>query len=164
MLDFKCKNTDNRVVINEAPFKDAIALKNALLSELVKYPLGLKLVNMLQTGNKDVFQNFLNKELDFTECFDFLKNVLISSDVSEDLNNKLFNCLKYCTYNTMYKIDDNLFDEVKDARLDYYEIIFACVRVNLYPFFKSLVSELSKYLNLVEMKSILNATQAKESK
>lgn len=165
MLDFTAENSGNRVVINTAPFRDVIALKNALLKEFKNYPLGIKLVNVLSDKNaKDTVKDLLSKEIDFTEIFDFIKNVIISSDTSEDLTAQIFNCLKYCTYNTAYKIDYNLFDEIKEARGDYYEIIFYCIKENLSPFIKSLVSTLSKFLDLTAFSQILNAEQAPKSK
>lgn len=163
MLDFQTENTGNRVVINTAPFKDVVALKNELLKELVKYPLGLKLKDLYGQG-KGQIKDILNKELDFTEVFDFLKNVVISSDTSDVLFDKIFNCLRYCTYNTAYKIDTNLFDEIKEARADYYEIIFACIRENLSPFFKSLISELKKVINLPDVSQVLTSEQVESNK
>lgn len=165
MLDFTAENSGNRVVINTAPFRDVIALKNALLKEFKNYPLGIKLVNVLSDKNaKDTVKDLLSKEIDFTEIFDFIKNVIISSDTSEDLTAQIFNCLKYCTYNTAYKIDYNLFDEIKEARGDYYEIIFACIKENLSPFIKSLVSTLNKFLDLTVFSQILNVEQAPKNK
>lgn len=163
MLDFKTENTGNRVVINTAPFRDVVALKNELLKEFIKYPLGLKLKD-LYGQSKGQIKDIFNKELDFTEVFDFIKNVLISSDTSDVLNDKIFNCLKYCTYNTAYKIDKNLFDDVKEARADYYEIIFACIKENLRPFMKSLVSELKKVINLPDVNQLLMSEQEENSK
>lgn len=165
MLDFTAENSGNRVVINTAPFRDVVALKNALLREFKNYPLGIKLVTVLNSkSTKDTIKEILDKELDFTSIIDFIKDVLISSETSEDLTAQIFNCLKYCTYNTAYKIDYNLFDEVKEARADYYEIIFACIKENLSPFIKSLVSTLSKYLDLTAFSQVLNVEQAPKSK
>lgn len=163
MLDFKTKNTENRVVINVAPFKDVVALKNELLKEFIKYPLGLKLKD-IYGQSKGQIKDILNKELDFTELFDFIKNVIISCDTSSILYDKIFNCLRYCTYKTAYKIDENLFDELKEARDDYYEIIFTCIKENLRPFFKSLISELKTVINLPDVNQLLMSEQQENNK
>lgn len=133
MKDFKSENTGNRIVINPASFSEAIKLKNVLFAELKTHSLGLKL-----TGNTT---ELINKDIDFTSVLDFLKNVLIGADISEDVNNALWVCLKHCTYQTTYKIDESLFDKVPEAREDYYEIIISCIEENLKPFIKSLVSK-----------------------
>jgi hypothetical protein len=135
MRDFKAKNTGNRIVINPAPYKTAITLKNVLLNELKNNILGLKVL-----GNKE---NVLEKEIDFTGCIDFIKNVLIGADISETVNKVIFDCLGYCTYNTVEAITESLFDKIPEAREDYYEIIIACIEENLKPFMKSLASEWS---------------------
>lgn len=135
MRDFETKNTRNRVVINPAPYKTAIMLKNVLLGEVKNNVLGLKI-----TGKTE---NVLEKEIDFTACIDFIKNVLIGADISENINKVIFDCLKYCTYNTVEVINENLFDKIPEAREDYYEIIIACIEENLKPFMKSLASEWS---------------------
>ena len=90
MKDFKSELTGNRIVINPASFSEAIRLKNVLFGELKSHSLGLKL-----TGNTN---ELLQKEIDFTAVLDFLKNVLIGADISEDVNSALWACLKHCTY------------------------------------------------------------------
>lgn len=133
MKDFKAENTGNRIVINPASFAEARKLKDVLISQLKKYPIGLK----LSGGSTD----FINKDIDFTAVIDFLKNILVEIDTSEELNNALWACLKHCTYQTTHVIDENLFDTVPEARADYYEIMISCIEENLSPFIKSLVSK-----------------------
>lgn len=132
MKDFKSELTGNRIVINPASFAEAKKLKNVLFSELKNNSLGLKL-----TGNTD----FLNKEIDFTALLDYLKDVLINVDISENVDKALADCLKHCTYQTTYRIDESLFDKIPEAREDYYEIMISCIEENLRPFIKSLVSK-----------------------
>lgn len=134
MREFKCENTGNSVIINVAPMEDVQRLKQVILNELKKSPMGIKLTG----GENSLFE----KELDFTGMIDFVKNTLIGIDTSEDFQDAIFNCLQYCTYKKVYKIDKELFDrnDVPEAREDYYEIIFACVEENLRPFIKSLIS------------------------
>lgn len=132
MLEFNATNTGKRIVINSASFKEVLQLKKALLSELSKHPIGLKVLNSNAS--------FLEKELDFTNCIDFLKNVLIGADTTQEVETAIFECLKHCTYDTTNRIDEGLFDRIPEARADYYEILIKCVEENLKPFIKSLAS------------------------
>lgn len=133
MKDFKSENTGNRIVINPAPFGEVKKLKNVLFKELKEHSLGLRLAG----SNNDL----LNKDIDFSALLDFLKDVLIGADISEDVETALWACLKHCTYQTAHRIDEDLFDKVPEAREDYYEIIISCIEENLRPFIKSLVSK-----------------------
>lgn len=130
--EIKLQNSGKMLIINTATTAEVKYLKNALLEELKQYPLGLKLL-----GNT---QSIFDKQVDFTSVFDFIKNVLISIDISETAENAIFDCLKHCVYDKTHKVTQDLFDEVEGAREDYYEIIFACIEENLKPFIKSLVS------------------------
>lgn len=130
--EIKLQNSGKMLIINTATTAEVKYLKNALLEELKQYPLGLKLL-----GNT---QSIFDKQVDFTSVFDFIKNVLISIDISETAENAIFDCLKHCVYDKTHKVTQDLFDEVEEAREDYYEIIFACIEENLKPFIKSLVS------------------------
>lgn len=130
--EIKLQNSGKMLIINTASTAEVKYLKNVLLEEIKKYPLGLKLL-----GNTI---SIFDKQVDFTSVFDFIKNVLISVDISETAENAIFECLKHCVYDRTHKITLDLFDEVEEAREDYYEIIFACIEENLKPFIKSLVS------------------------
>lgn len=132
MRDFKATNTGNRVVINSASMADVKRLKLAILTEIRKSPLGIKLV-----GKTD---DILEKEISFDGAIDFIKNTIIGLDTSEAIDSAVNACLEYCTYKTTYRINEALFDDLKEAREDYYEIVFACIEENLRPFIKSLVS------------------------
>ncbi len=130
--EIKLQNSGKMLIINTASTAEVKYLKNVLLEEIKKYPLGLKLL-----GNTE---SVFDKQVDFTSVFDFIKNVLISVDISETAENAIFECLKHCVYDRTHKITLDLFDEIEEAREDYYEIIFACIEENLKPFIKSLVS------------------------
>lgn len=134
MKEFKCENTGNTVVINCASMRDVQRLKQVIFNEVKKSPIGVKLVN----GDKSL----LEKEIDFTGVIDFIKNTLIGIDTSDEFMEAIYNCLQYCTYKKVYKIDEALFDNeaIPEARQDYYEIIFACIEENLRPFIQSLIS------------------------
>lgn len=136
-MEFKTTNTNTRVIINSAPYKKAVRLKNVLLNEVLKNPMGLKIKESAE------IKNALEKELDFTGVLDFIKNILIGADISDDVNNALFDCLAYCLYDGTRKINEDLFDDEQykeNVRQDQYEIFYKCIEVNLTPFIKSLVS------------------------
>ena len=130
--EIKLQNSEKTLIINTASVEEVKYLKNVLLEEMKKYPLGLKLL-----GNTT---SIFDKQVDFTSVFDFIKNVLISVDISEVAEGAIFECLKHCVYDRTHKVTMELFNEVEEAREDYYEIIFACIEENLRPFIKSLVS------------------------
>ena len=120
------KKSENgrEMMIEEAPFKKANALKKAFEEELknLDYDLGgtasLDLNDSIQSG------------VEF----------LLSMDTSERFEMAVYDCLKHCTYENVI-ITEQLFDDMKEAREDYYEIIKECVVVNLRPFMKSLSSQ-----------------------
>lgn len=152
MKEFNCTNTGNKVIINCASMKDVQRLKQVIFNEIRKSPLGIKL-----TGGEN---SFLEKEIDFTGVIDFIKNTLIGIDSSEEFLDAIYNCLQYCTYKKVYKIDEALFDNeaIPEAREDYYEILFACIEENLRPFIKSLISTWKTHIkegSLVQMLSTM---------
>lgn len=115
-----------KVVINIAPFKDAMALKNALEKELA---LSGKSMNLSL------------KDLELGA----LAPLVLSIDSSENVAKALFMCLARCTYNGE-KIIEQTF-EPETAREDYYEIVIACMKANVYPLLKRLISSLTNLLS-----------------
>ena len=84
--------------------------------------------------------------------FSDIGNLFIDIDTSEEFEKAVFECLKVCIYDTQNKrirISEQLFDDIPEAREDYYEIITACCEENLRPFFKSLFSALSTRLKTI---------------
>lgn len=139
MKEFNATNTGNRVVINVASLNEVIRLKNIITKEIVKSPLGLKIV-----GNSN---DLMDANVDITGIIEFVKNVVLGLDGNEEFEQALFVCLRKCTYKTTLIINQELFDTLcPEAREDYYEIAFACIEENLKPFFKSLVSALKTQL------------------
>ena len=106
------------VVVNIAPFKDAMALKNAIAKELTA------------TGIK----------LDLKADVSTLSSLALSVDSSDSVYKALFSCLARCTYGGQ-KIIEATFEDEK-AREDYYEVVIECLKVNLSPFFKGLALKL----------------------
>lgn len=133
MKDFITKNTKKRVLINCASMADVIELKREILKQLKNQNISTELMS----GKGDL----LDKDINITEVINFLKNCLISMDISQELEEAIFKCLGYCIYDTVHPINKDLFDTIcPDAREDYYEIIIACIEENLKPFMKSLIS------------------------
>jgi len=151
MKEFNATNTGNRVVINCASTRDVLRLKQVISKELIKHPIGLK---VQEGGGKDL----LDKDIDLSGIIEFIKNTLLALDGSEEFNEVVFECLKYCTYKSTYKIDLELFDNkaIPEAREDYYEIILACVEENLRPFLKSLVSTWKTHIQTGKIAQLLN--------
>lgn len=133
MKEFNAQNTGNRVVINTASLDEVKRLKQVIISEIKKSPLGLKII-----GSGDVAE----REVDISGILEFVKNVLLGIECSDEFDEAIFACLKHCTYKTTYQITKNLFDDKQcaEAREDYYEIVIECIEENLRPFIKSLVS------------------------
>lgn len=133
MKEFNAENTGNRVVINVASLAEVKRLKQVIVSEMSKHPLGIKLL-----GSGEV----LDRQVDISGVLEFIKNVVLKVECSDEFDDAIFDCLKHCTYKTTYQITRDLFESDKciEAREDYYEIIFECIEENLRPFIKSLIS------------------------
>lgn len=127
-MEFITQNRQKNVKITAASFQNTVKLKQAVMKCLLD-------ANVM----KDVgdIQN-----LGLSGIIDKVLNVLFSAEISGGFEKAVFDCLGVCIYDDKYKITPQLFDDIPDAREDYYEIVSKCVEVNLRPFFKSLVSEL----------------------
>jgi hypothetical protein len=131
-----------KVRVTAAPFGDAMALKNALVRELANSGISLssKVLADLQAfgAQADVDVGTLMAHF-------------MRLDSSPLVNDAIAKCLERCTYNSM-KITADTFEDV-DARGDYYEIVFACVKENITPFLKGLASKLSNLGALIQSQS-----------
>lgn len=125
-----------KVVINPSSWKNSIALKNAIAKELAKSDIDLDGKDIMSFKDKD----FINAVVE----------PILLIDSSEEVYNRIFDCLGHCTYNGE-KINEYIFDD-EEARGDYYSIIFECIKANLAPFFKGLLSQLST-IKLTDIKS-----------
>ena len=134
-MEFITTNGQKKVTINVAPFKEMCALK----SEAMK---------CLKSIDKGEFSTL--KEGDNMKALDKFIDVLISADTSEDFNKALFKCLGRCVYDEFHAITPQFFDDNPEAIEDYYEIVAYCVKVNLTPFFKSLVTALQTSATIME--------------
>lgn len=138
--EFKGEN-GARIVINSASFKEATALKKAIEKELLKTNISFDAKSLQEINDKYSMMEFIN----------IAKNFIFSCETSDEFERVLFDCLKHCTYDNI-QIKEQLFDDVPEAREDYYMIIFECIKENIIPFFKSLPSKLS-ILNPINGKS-----------
>jgi hypothetical protein len=129
--EFKGQN-GKRIVINTASFKEATALKKAIEKELLKTNVSLDVKSLQEINEKYSMIEFLN----------LAKNFIFSCETSDEFERVLFECLKHCTYDNI-QIKEQLFDDVPEAREDYYMIVFECIKENVLPFFKSLLSKFS---------------------
>lgn len=118
----------SKVVINQASFQEAMALKNAVASEFSKSSVKL-----------DFKGSLTETEFDLAD----LIKAFFQIDSSEQVQKAVFGCLARCLRNGE-KITMDTFENDPDARKDYYEIVIACVKENLSPFFSGLLSEFGK--------------------
>ncbi len=116
-------STGTKVVINVADFEDAVNLKNAVSKQLAT--AGIKFdIDPQKTDIGSIL------------------GAIMQVDSSPEVNALLWPCLVRCTYGG-HKITKQTF-EPPDAREDYYDIVLACAKANLTPFFKSLISQLKE--------------------
>ena len=137
-MEYKSEATGARVVINPCSLVEAFKLKNAIHKALLGQGL-----NIEQLMDVDIM------------------TVIMYLDSSEDIFYCLFDCLKKSLYDDK-AIKPEVFDDVK-AREDLYEIFLNCIKVNLYPFFKSLLSKLGIQQYLERLKGNLKQTLGTKS-
>ncbi len=123
-----------KIIINPAPAADAFALKNAIHAKLHIPKINL---DELKKGKGNISDKI--KDMDVSEILATLAENILTLDSDKDVNAALMGCLIRCTYDSE-KIVLGTFDNI-EAREDYYEIIEQCVRINLVPFYKGLISK-----------------------
>lgn len=116
-----------KVKINFADFEDAMDLQSAILKEAAKADFSLD-------------GAAITKDVDFSGFIKAGMSVAASKEVRE----LIFKCLARCTYDGQ-KITKQTFED-PESRKDYYEVIFACLKENLSPFFEGLISQLSPFV------------------
>ncbi|MBQ0113345.1 MAG: hypothetical protein KBT03_09470 [Bacteroidales bacterium] len=122
-MEFQTKENGAKVVINPCSLFDAFKLKSEIQKALLKNNIKIE-----EVFEKDIVSLFL------------------ALDSSEEIFKCMFACLKKSTYNDI-KITEEVFEK-EDARGDLYEVFFACLKVNIYPFFKPLLSQLGIQLEI----------------
>lgn len=117
------------VIIRPASFQDANRLRKAISSELKNVDGGL-----------DIDVNDVSP----SSVLEKLPGIVFSLDSSDAVEKAVFECLKQCTRDGA-RVTPETFDDPA-AREDYYPIIVACMRENLRPFIKGLVSSFATAL------------------
>ena len=138
-MEFTTQNGNVKVEIKPASFKEAVNLKKAVAK-------GLTGKNILKSDAS----NLMDIKLDST------LQLLVDIDTSDEFETAVMECLKCCIYDKggkSLKINAQLFDDIPEAREDYYEIITKCCEENLRPFLKSLVSEFNNRLKTIPNES-----------
>jgi hypothetical protein len=137
-MDF-VTGTGAKVKVQAASLEEAVALKNAIQKEIangnVTIPLS-KLDDLRTLG--------LKADIDLGAFIEHFMRI----DGSKEVFECLFVCLSRCTYNG-HRITKETFDDL-NARKDYYDVIFACAKENLSPFFLGLVSKLRALNEIVQ--------------
>lgn len=140
MIEYTTKSGAD-LTINIAPFRDVMNLKNEIQKTIKKEDLAnfaeLDIEKLKQGNAKDIFSG--------------ITNAILAVDSSDEVYKAIFKCLLRCTYKGE-KITETTFEDV-DARSDYYEIVFLCVKENLAPFFKNALSMLPSIKSLTTQKS-----------
>ena len=126
-------NGNATLILNEATFADCLILQSVIMEEAKKLKINVGEIE-IDFGGASV-----------TSLLDSVKDLFFGLMISEKFDRIVFKCLSYCTYNNA-KITKQLFDDMPEARSDYYQIIKECLEINLSPFLKSLTSQLSTLL------------------
>lgn len=129
-MEYKSEATGARVIINPCSFVDAFRLKAVIQKALLSTGKGIE-----ELLDEDVAA------------------VIFAIDSSEEVMNCLFDCLRKSLYNGQ-AIKPEVFDDLK-AREDLYEVFYNCMKVNLLPFLKTILSRLGINVTLDKLKGLL---------
>lgn len=138
-MEFTTKGNNVKVTIAPSSLNKAFKLKSVVEKAIIKQ--GMNIFDILGKG-----------ELLYEDAI----SIAMAIDSDEEVFNACFDCLDKSIYNGI-KITKDVFED-EAARGDLYEVLFYCLKVNIYPFFKSLLSSLKTSKNLVgngeDLKSI----------
>lgn len=134
-MEFETKNSVN-VKINMADFISSMKLKKAIVEAVKESGLDISSVDItnLKSG-----------------AINSIIQAILTADSSDKVEDAIFKCLARCTYNGE-KITKDIFEPL-EARENYYEIIIACLKVNLSPFFVPLFSKFNELQEKIMPKS-----------
>lgn len=121
-MEFTTKS-NVKVVLNPASLDKAFKLKSLVEKALLKQDI--KIFDILGSG-----------ELSYEDLF----NLAMAVDADIDVFDACFECMDKSIYNDV-KITKAVFED-ESARGDLYEVLFYCLKVNVYPFFRHLLSSL----------------------
>lgn len=120
-MDFVTSGNKAKVTLVPTSLDKAFKLKSAVERALLKY--NVKLFDALN-------------DLTYEDLFNL--GMIVDSD--PDVYEACFDCMDKSIYNGV-KITKAVFED-ESARGDLYEVLFYCLKVNVFPFFKSLLSSL----------------------
>lgn len=120
-MDFVTSGNKAKVTLIPTSLDKAFKLKSAVERALLKY--NVKLFDALN-------------DLTYEDLFNL--GMIVDSD--PDVYEACFDCMDKSIYNGV-KITKAVFED-ESARGDLYEVLFYCLKVNVFPFFKSLLSSL----------------------
>ena len=112
-----------KVTLNPTSLDKAYKLKSLVEKAMLKQ--GISIVDFLEKG-------------EITS--DELLGAVMAVDSDVDVFNACFECMDKSIYKDL-KITKDVFED-ETARADLYEVLFCCLKVNIYPFFKNLLSAL----------------------
>jgi len=129
-MEYKSETTGAKIVINPCSLVDAFKLKAVVEKALLSMNKNLE----------DLFE-------------EDVMAIIVTVDSSQEVFDCVFDCLKNSIYNGV-PIKPDVFDDLK-AREDFYDVVYQCIKVNLTPFFKKLLSELGINVPLDKLKGAL---------
>lgn len=121
-MEFTTKS-NVKVVLNPTSLDKAFKLKSLVEKALLKQ--GIKIFDVLEKG-----------EISYEDLF----NLAMAVDADIEVFDACFECMDKSIYKDV-KITKEVFED-EAARGDLYEVLFYCLKVNVYPFFKHLLSSL----------------------
>lgn len=121
-MEFTTKS-NVKVVLNPASLDKAFKLKALVEKALLKQ--GIKVFDVLEQG-----------EISYED----LLGLAMAVDSDIEVFDACFECMDKSIYNNI-KITKDVFED-ESARADLYEVLFYCLKVNVYPFFRHLLSSL----------------------
>ena len=127
-----------KVVLNPASLDKAFKLKALVEKALLKQDI--KIVDILEQG-----------EILYEDLF----NLAMAIDSDIEVFDACFECMDKSIYNDI-KITKAVFED-ESARGDLYEVLFYCLKVNVYPFFRHLLSSFGISKNPSESGEVLKS-------
>lgn len=118
-----------KVTLNPASLDKAYKLKALVERAILKQ--GIKLSDILAEGEVN---------------YEDLAQIILAIDSDVDVFEACFDCMDKSIYKDV-KITKDVFED-EQARADLYEVLFYCLKVNVYPFFRNLLSSLKTDSNL----------------
>lgn len=119
-MEFTTKS-NVKVVLNPTSLDKAFKLKSLVEKALLKQ--GIKIFDILEKG-----------DISYEDLF----NLAMAVDSDVEVFDACFECMDKSIYKDV-KITKDVFED-ESARGDLYEVLFYCLKVNVYPFFKHLLS------------------------